>query len=307
MDARVRSRKSAQISLEGHAASCPKSMGADSADALQDCAPRRGETPAHACLKRLALTWAQAHGYSVCGLEVTLPRCRYRADLAAYRPAKHSSVEAAVLGGEKRRAGRPVAPTKKSSGSAELAPATIGSTAIFECKQALIDLRRDNGSSAATRERLEKVHSRLQILERNLRVHYPQLRIADSLFAEFDSHDFEKIKHRGYTRVSRELAALQNRLFDCTKFEKLVRYRCANLFFLVLPAELFREAEIPIGWGALIESNGALNLVRKPVWHEIATENQLRFLERIAATGTRALNRQLEITFEDILAARSWG
>jgi hypothetical protein len=284
MDTGIGLPKSAQISLKGNTepvlspsnGSRPKYGGsaprtAESADALQGCALRRGETDAHARLKRLALLWAQAHGYSACALEVTLPRCRYRADVAAYRPDRNQ----------------------------------IGSTAIFECKQALVDLRRDNGSSAATRERLEKVHTRRQILEKNLRIHYPQMRIADSLFSEFDSHDFEKIKHRGYTRVSRELTALQNRLFDCTKFERLVRYRCANLFFLVLPAELFREPEIPIGWGALIESNGALELVRKPIWHEVASKNQLRFLERIAAAGTRALNRQLEITFDDVLAARA--
>ncbi len=231
----------------------------------------RGETAAHAHLKRCALLWAQAHGYSACALEVSLPRCRYRADLAAYR-AK---------------------------------PNETGSTAVFECKQALVDLRRDNGSTAATRQRLEKVYQRRQVLEKNLRIHYPQLRIPDSLFSEFDSHDFAAIRHSAYTRVSRELTALQNRLFDCTKFEKLFRYRCANLFFLVLPRKLYRESEIPAGWGALIESGGALSMVRKPTWQETTPENQLRLLQRIAAAGMRLLNQELKITFEDILATRA--
>jgi hypothetical protein len=97
----------------------------------------------------------------------------------------------------------------------------------------------------------------------------------------------------------RELKALQNRLYDCTKFDKLIHYRCANLFFLVLPKELFRDSEIPIGWGALVESDGALTLMRKPVWQETAVDNQVRLLQRIAMAGTRALNRQLEITFAD--------
>jgi hypothetical protein len=229
-----------------------------------------GETAAHAHLKRLALLWAQAHGYSACAFEVSLPHCRYRADVASYRSQ----------------------------------PDEIGSTAIFECKQALVDLRRDNGSTAATRERLEKTYRRRQVLEKNLQVHYPQLRIADSLFSEFDSHDFAAIDHKAYSRVLRELSALQNRLFDCTKFEKLIRYRCANLFFLVLPDELFRESEIPIGWGTLVESNGALALMRKPVWQESAPENRLRLLQRIATAGTRMLNRQLEITFDDVVGVR---
>jgi len=230
----------------------------------------RAETLIHARLKRLALLWAQAQGYSACALEVSLPHCRYRADVAAYRPK----------------------------------PSGVGLTAIFECKQALPDLRRDNCCSVAVRARLETVYRRRQILERNLRLHYPNLRIADSLFPEFDSYDFAAIEHHGYARVLRELSALQNCLFDCTKFEKLLRYRCANLFFLVLPNELFEEIEIPVGWGALVESDGAISLARKPVRHENAPENRLRFLQRIAAAGTRVLNRQLEITFDDVVTVR---
>ena len=226
---------------------------------------RNGETAAHARLKRLALIWSQQNGYSACGLEVSLPRCRYRADVAAYRAGKSG----------------------------------LATTAVFECKQSLVDLRRDNGCTATTIRRLEKIHERREVLERNLRVHYPALRIPDSLFVEFDSHNFEAIEHRGYKQVVRQLRTLQNRLFDGTKFETLIRYRCANLFFLVLPDELFRESEIPLGWGALIESNSELVLARKPIWHEVNEENQNTFLHRIARAGTRALNRTLDISVED--------
>ena len=203
-------------------------------------------------------------------MEVTLPRCRYRADVAGYRSV----------------------------------PKQVGSTAVFECKQALYDLRRDNCHSEAARRRLEAICDRRQILEARLRTHYPNLHNGDSLFPEFDSQNFSAIDHRGYKQVVRQTQALQNRLFDCTKFETLIRYRCANLFLLVLPNELFREPEIPIGWGALVESNGELILARKPIWHETTEDNQLRFLHRIAAVGTRVLNRALEITFEDVASAR---
>ena len=231
---------------------------------------RRGETEAHFRLKRLALHWAQVHGYSACGLEVSLPRCRYRADVAAFKSSR-----------------------------------TGTTTAVFECKQALVDLRRDNGSSSLTRSRLETAHRRRETLEKNLRVHYPAVRIPDSLFAEFDSHNFDGIGHRGYKQVVRQLRALQKRLFDCTKFETLVRYRCANLFFLVLPHELFRDSEIPISWGALVELDGALVLRRKPVWQQASPENQAHFLERIARAGTRALNHRLGITFQNLLIERN--
>src|SRR5467141_2075626 len=231
---------------------------------------RNSETEAHARLKRLALVWAQRQGYAACAMEVTLPRCRYRADMAAYRPNKKQP----------------------------------GATAIFECKQSLVDLRRDNGCTSATLRRLEKIHHRREVLERNLRIHYPALRVADSLFAEFDSHNFNAIEHRGYKQVVRQMQALQNRLFDCTKFETLIRYRCANLFFLVLPNELFHEPETPIGWGALVQSNGELILARKPAWHETTEQSHPQFLQRIAAAGTRALNRTLEVTFDDVAIAR---
>lgn len=226
----------------------------------------RGETEAHLRLKRLALLWAQAHGYKACALEVTLPRCRYRADLAAYRQDRHG----------------------------------VGSTAIFECKQARPDLRSDNGCGAAIRTRLEAVQRRRQILEKHLRVHYPALRVPDSLFTEFDSHNFGAIPHRGYTRVVREIGALQNRLFDGTKFETLIRYRCANLFFLVVPNELFRDAEVPVGWGALVERDGELVLARKAEYIELSDECRLRILERIANKATRFANERLGIEFEEV-------
>jgi hypothetical protein len=235
----------------------------------QKVKPTRGESLPHSQLKRLTVLWAQAHGYSACAVEVSLPRCRYRADVAAFRSIKSEP----------------------------------SWTALFECKQAASDLRKDSCSTSVVQERLETVQRRREILEKHLRIHYPSLRSGESLFPEFDSHDFEVIGHRNYTRVMHELAALQNHLHDGTKFEKLVRYRCANLFFLVLPNDLFRASQIPVGWGALVESNGILTLARKPTWHEMRHEDQILFLRRIAVAGTRELNRKLGITFEEVLAS----
>jgi hypothetical protein len=230
---------------------------------------KHGESPNHIRLKRLALIWAQSRGYRACGVEVTLPRCRYRADVAAFKAAKNG-----------------------------------GTSAIFECKQSLVDLRRDNGCAAETRKRLQAVQRRRETIERNLRVHYPALRVPESLFTEFDPYNFEHINHRGYGRVLRQVRTLQNRLFDSTKFEKLVRYRCANLLFLVLPNELYRQSEIPVGWGALVECNNALELVRRPVWHETTEVSQWTFLQRLAVTGTRGVNRAFAIDFEQTAAFR---
>lgn len=229
----------------------------------------RSETAAHRRLKRLALLWAQGQGYTACALEVSLPQCRFRADVAVYRAKPEVT------------------------------------TAIFECKQAQADLRRDNCSTEETRRRLTTVQRRREVLEKHLRIHYPALRIADSLFAEFDSHNFAAIEHHAYQRVVRELNALHTRVTSCAKFETLLRYRCANLFFLVLPGELYRESEVPVGWGVLTESDGALDLRRKPSWHEMRADRTVQFLHGIARTGTRALNRAEQITFEEVLLQRS--
>jgi hypothetical protein len=231
---------------------------------------RRGETTQHARLKQLAFVWAQTHGFSACAMEVTLPQCRYRADVAGYR----------------------------------FVPKQVGSTAVFECKRALCDLRRDNCHSDSARKRLQAICTRRHLLEARLRTHYPTLHSGDSLFPEFDSENFSTIGHRGYARLLRELRTLQNQLYDCTKFEKLIRYRCANLFFIVLPEQLFRESEVPVGWGALVESNDTLTLLGKPIWQDATTANRLHVLQRIALTGTRNMNQALSLDWDEQIAPR---
>jgi hypothetical protein len=260
---------------------------------------RHGETTQHARLKQLAFIWAQTHGFSACAMEVTLPRCRYRADVAGYRPEpKHGSQAACLTRPPDCQPGETGDVWQASCLPSETGSQPIiriGSTAVFECKQALCDLRRDNCHSESARKRLEAICNRRQVFEARLRTHYPNLHNGDSLFPEFDSENFNAIGHRGYARLMRELGALQNRLYDCTKFEKLIRYRCANLFFIVLPEQLFRESEVPVGWGALVESNDTLILVRKPIWHDATMASRLHVLHRIAVAGTRNLSRELSL------------
>lgn len=224
--------------------------------------PAKGESARHLELKRLALLWAQENGYPVAALEVSLPQCRYRADVAAYRPQRNG---------------------------------TMGHTVVFECKQSRADLRRDDRCGSQTIARLQSIYRRQQILEKHLRIHYPTLRTGETLFPEWDAWDFDVIEHRGYRRVVRELAALQNQLRDGRKFETISRYACANLFYLVAPNKLVRESETPLGWGLLLAEEGALILRRKPLWHESSESARLRILQRIAAAGTRQLNRHLGV------------
>jgi len=113
---------------------------------------RKSETAAHLELKRLALLWAQENGYPIVALEVSLPQCRYRADVAAYRPQRNGM---------------------------------LGHTVVFECKQSTPDLRRDDCRGQKTLARLESVYRRRQILEKHLRIHYPTLRTGETLFPEW--------------------------------------------------------------------------------------------------------------------------
>jgi hypothetical protein len=214
-----------------------------------------GESNAHQNLKRLAVAWAQQHGYAAVATEVMLPRSGYRADVAAYRSGQRGS---------------------------------IGMTAVFECKQARADFLKDSYSAELSSKRLKELDQRREKLERLLKLHYPSLRSGETLFAEFDSVDLRGMEHKTYRRVLREMRTLQGRLYAKTKFEKLLRYRCANLNHLVVEQGIVAAHEVPVGWGLLVHRDGDLIVEQKPVWQEISERDRLVLLERIANAGTRA-------------------
>jgi hypothetical protein len=222
-----------------------------------------GESPAHRALKRLALFWVQTEGYRACAFEVMPPRCRFRADLAAYKPARAT-----------RSADQPA----------------VGLTAIFECKQARSDFLIDSRSTVATRRKLVALQSRRETLERLLCLHYPSLRSGDSLFPDFDAPDLSRLEHRNYRHVLAQISRLQRRLYRHVKFETITRYACANLFYLVVEPAIVTLPEVPVGWGLLVRRDETLELHQRPTLHPCAPADRFTLLQRIAAAGTRALN-----------------
>src|SRR5690348_16654843 len=94
-----------------------------------------GESQAHLELKRLALIWAQAAGYSIAACEVSLPHLRCRMDVGTYRP------------GAKR-------------GEWRGTRAEVGVTAIFECKASRPDLVRDCRNSERLLARMKTLSER---------------------------------------------------------------------------------------------------------------------------------------------------
>lgn len=230
-----------------------------------------GESASHAHLKSLALAWAQANGFAICGVEVRVPRSGYRADVAA-------------IG---RGAG--------------------ARTALFECKQSRADLLKDAHAEAATRARLAELTERRRTLEELLAVHRPDLRRGEALWPEYDTWDFSSLEHRAHREVLTQLETMQRRLLRGTKFSKLFRYRCADYLYLVVEDGIFAEAEIPAGWGLLVRSGGVVRLARTPVPLEAAAEQRAALLETIAVAGTRAVNRAAGIAWPPGTATASVG
>jgi hypothetical protein len=224
------------------------------------------ESENHSRLKTLALAWAQANGFAICGLEVRVPRSGYRADLAAARRG---------------------------------APAR---TAVFECKQSRTDLLKDAHGEAITREQLNALTQRRRTLEELLAMHRPDLRRGEALWPEYDAWDFSSLEHRAYRGVLAELETVQRRVLRGMKFSKMFRYRCADFLYLVVEDGIFAEAEIPAGWGLLIRCGEELRQARAPADLDAAPQQRAALLEMIALAGTRAVNRVAGVT----LARTDW-
>jgi hypothetical protein len=157
--------------------------------------------------------------------------------------------------------------------------------ALFECKQNQPDLARDWAQAAAIEIELRGLQERRQNLERLLAVHYPNARTPSSLFPEWDPFDPEKLPHSGYRRLIRRIVALQRKLEGNTKFERVTRYRLANLHFLVAPAGLVQSERVPPGWGLLeAVAHQRLELSVQPRFYAI--NNELAWLERICKSTT---------------------
>jgi hypothetical protein len=231
------------------------------------------ESSEHIALKRLALLWAQEHGFPIAAAEVSLPSFRFRLDVAAYCPGKALRV-----------------PSPAGNRSAPRHCASVGATIVFECKVSRPDYLRHARSVAKTLQDLERYTARKLRLEEVLRIHFPSIRNGDSLFPEYETLNFERPGYEDYQGVLEEIRRLSLQLHAKTKFDKLTKWRAANLHYVVAEPELFRIHELPAGWGLLLRSGETLNPVIRPVFHEVDESQRLTLLHRIALAGTRSVN-----------------
>jgi hypothetical protein len=230
------------------------------------------ESREHLELKRLALLWAQEHGFPIAAAEVTLPSFRFRLDVAAYCPGK-----------------APHLPSPNDRSTARNR-AAIGATVIFECKVSRPDYLRHSRSVAKTLDELERFSVKKLRLEEILRIHFPSIRNGDSLFPEYETLNFERPGYEDYQSVLEEIRRLSFQLHAKTKFDKLTKWRAANLHYVVAEPELFRMHELPAGWGLLLRNGEQLEPVIRPVLHDVDESQRLTLLHRIALAGTRAVN-----------------
>jgi hypothetical protein len=235
-----------------------------------------GESQAHRELKRLALLWAQANGFRIAAAEVSLPHHRVRMDVAAYMPQRIRETRRDERTGRERLAWK----------------AIVGATAIFECKASVVDFLRDARPIQATVEKLKALQKKRDRAEQELRIHYPSIRNGDSLFQEYETLNFERPGYERYEKIMREIRQHSGRLHHNTKFDRLAKYAAANLFYVVAEPEAISSHVLPSGWGLLERVGSELVLKVKPHWHEVAEEDRLDFLQRIAVAATRAVNRE---------------
>jgi hypothetical protein len=239
------------------------------------------ETPVHLALKRLALLWAQIHGFRIAAPEVAVPSlggCRL--DAAAYRPERG-----------------------KGSRSAD----RLGATAIFECKQSRADFLRDSRCAQKITEQLRKLHERRQTYEESMKLYYPALRQCDTLFPELDAYTFAASGYEPYEKLLKKIEALGRRLHAQTKFARLLHWKAANLHYVVAEPGVVKAHELPAGWGLLVRREQTLEVETKAVWQDAPDDQRWALLLRIAMSGTRAVHRNLQIDLADLAAFASSG
>lgn len=245
------------------------------------------ESAAHKELKRLALIWAQMNGYRVAAAEVSLPNYRFRLDVAGYRPERV----------------RISAPDRGLKTKRLVWQQMLGVTAVFECKASKPDFRRDARSLSTTLEQLKTLREQKTRIEQELRLFYPSIRNGDSLFQEFETLNFERPGHERYQQTLDEIRRLTSRLYANTKFDKLVKWGAANLFYVVAEPGTVLPHELPACWGLLVRDGASLSLASKPLLHEIGEPERLSLFHRISFAATRAVNREHGVTADDL----GWG
>ena len=228
------------------------------------------ETPSHRNLKRLALLWARERGFGIGAIEVAAPNlggCRL--DVAAYRAER---------------------------GKGSRSQDRLGPTMILECKQSRADFLRDSKSARRLSDQLQRLRERRRVYEESMQGWHADLRNGETLFPEFDSYRFAAAGYEPYNNLVRDIDRISARLHANTKFDRLARWKGANLHFIVAEPELLAPHELPANWGLLIRREEGLVLEMEAVWQEATAESRWALLLGIAKSGSKATHTLIDDT-----------
>lgn len=215
------------------------------------------ETMKHRQLKTLATDWLKERGSDAVAVEVKLPLSNYRVDVAGYC-------------------------------SRRILSDRLGDTFAIECKQSRADFLRDAGLEGAVVLAHGELENRLARLRDLLATHLPQCRKNESLFSEYDSYDFSDWHHKSWSRLSKQLQTLENRLDHGVKFARIARFGCANFCYLAVEENVvLHPSEVPLGWGLLKRTGNSLSVEKEALRLESKSPARLKLLERIAKSNSR--------------------
>ncbi|MBL8990473.1 MAG: hypothetical protein JNJ48_02705 [Phycisphaerae bacterium] len=233
------------------------------------------ESALHQGLKAAALEWLfAAAGCSAAAAEVSCPLSRRRVDAAGYLDA---------LPARRRDASLPKGLRGPSAG-----------TIIIECKVSRGDYRGDAAHAEALLAQRRRAEEHLrQIESQYVRTLEPHLRRSDGrLFAEMETWDFERSASERYRAEVRRVRRLERAIHGSTKFFMMARYRLAGRLYLLAPAGLLSESEIPTGWGLLERpGDGPVTVRREAPPLDVRPERVQRLLRNIAVAASAPQRR----------------
>jgi len=248
------------------------------------------ETSDHLDLKRLAVAFLRASGCSAVGVEVRSPISRFIFDAAGWRDSVR-------------------APRKRSNGQWGLGfkrcePESI----VIECKQSRADFLRDSQDRVRLIEMRARLHEHREHLEESrIKPNEPHLQALDSsLYGEDETNqawDFSRTKCIEHRDIVSEIAGVERKLSDGTKFGDIVRWALADRLYLCAPSGLIRKREVPPGWGLIECRRSKLRVVAADPAPRLAEDlivrveaqsqpcdpdRRVRLLRNIATSTTRA-------------------
>jgi len=223
----------------------------------------------HLNLKRLAFRWALEQRFRLASLDVKIPQLGARIHVAACRPE----------------------PPRRLRGRLVFKP---GATAVFECKRSRADFLKDARSEESIRERLDVLHQERCVIEESLRRNYPTLREGETLFPEYDMYRYSEEGGGAYHELVSEMKALASQLHIRTKFARLMRWKAANVLYVVAEPGVAFPHELPVGWGLLECHQGELRTVVRAVWQDVSDVHRWNLMLRIGLSASDSMVMRLE-------------